>query len=745
MAINGTSAYSRLRVTGLGPSGIDTESIVSQLMKVEKIPIDKRIQKKQLAQWKQDAYREITTTLKGFKSGFFDVLNPSTNMTSQSNYKKFSSTVLENGVASTVVSVAGNADATYGSHTVVVNKIATADVAQGTAISIPLSGTGAALVDAAVPAMNGQKFNLTLDGTTKEITIGNYATVDDLAVGLQAVISTAFGKTSGGSDKVKVTNNGGILTFEPNTNTVNNISLTTSGSDAGLTSIGFSSGASNRINTALTLGQLSNKLVTPLTFGAGTTNVSSASDIADLNLSGKSFSMTVDGVTQSYTFSSNPADVNDLVSTINTWASTAFGAGKVNISANGNKVSFDRGTANYFTLSSGTLNYDALQNFNITSGSKAAAELKFNINSVDFTFNASQTLSNMFSTINTDAIAKVNISYDQASDKISITSKQLGAGDNIKITQTSGTFFDGASGIASATPVTTQGQDAEVTIDGQNLVRSTNSISLNGVTYSLLRANPGVTQNVNLSADVNSVYDNIKKFVDKYNEVLTTLNTKISEEYNKDYQPLTDDQKNAMASEDITKWEAKAKTGLLKNDTIIRNVLNNMRKAISDSVSDINGTITSVGITTGSYEEKGKLYIDETKLKQAIQDDPEKVMNLFSKTSSISYTQTSQKSQRYAEEGIANRLSDILQDNIRSTRDSNGTKGILLEKAGIVGDSTEYTNVLFKEIYNESVKISDLTAKLTDKENAYYRKFTNMESMIQKMQAQNTQLLSKLG
>jgi flagellar hook-associated protein 2 len=176
-----------------------------------------------------------------------------------------------------------------------------------------------------------------------------------------------------------------------------------------------------------------------------------------------------------------------------------------------------------------------------------------------------------------------------------------------------------------------------------------------------------------------------------------------------------------------------------------------MRRAVYDTINDVTGTLKSIGIDTSSdYTERGKLIIDETKLRNAITNNPDQVQAIFSKTSTSvpSYSATlsaADRNTRYREEGIANRLSDIIQDNIRTTRDSGGKKGILIEKAGLIGDSTELLNLIDKDIRSNNDAINDLIIRLNKKETAYYRKFTALEEYVSQMNAQSAWLAQQFS
>ncbi|MEA4848693.1 MAG: flagellar filament capping protein FliD, partial [Clostridiaceae bacterium] len=80
-----------------------------------------------------------------------------------------------------------------------------------------------------------------------------------------------------------------------------------------------------------------------------------------------------------------------------------------------------------------------------------------------------------------------------------------------------------------------------------------------------------------------------------------------------------------------------------------------------------------------------------------------------------------------------------------TTRSSEGQKGILLEKAGVIGDITENSSLISKEIELKDTLINTLLDKLTDKENQYYAKFTAMETALNQMNNQIAWLSQQLG
>jgi flagellar hook-associated protein 2 len=279
-------------------------------------------------------------------------------------------------------------------------------------------------------------------------------------------------------------------------------------------------------------------------------------------------------------------------------------------------------------------------------------------------------------------------------------------------------------------PIT--GVDAKVKITddsgaSKEVSSSNNSVTVNGVTLDLKQNLTGGNIEFSVSSNADGIVDNIKGFVNKYNELIEKINTELTEKKYRDFKPLTEDQKKELTEDEVKKWEEKAKSGLLKNDSILGSMLRNMRSILYDSVDGM--ALYDIGITTSSdYKDKGKLIIDEEKLKKAIQDKPNQVANLFSKE----------------DEGLANKLYDVIEDNISTRTDSYGRKGLLLEKAGIEGDRTAEDNLLSDKIKGYEDRITELLQDLNDKENYYYTMFAKMEKALAKMNSQSSFFMGQM-
>ncbi|OMF35829.1 hypothetical protein BK133_10285 [Paenibacillus sp. FSL H8-0548] len=278
---------------------------------------------------------------------------------------------------------------------------------------------------------------------------------------------------------------------------------------------------------------------------------------------------------------------------------------------------------------------------------------------------------------------------------------------------------------------TTNGNDAEVTFNGVSGKYSSNTVAIGGMNFTLKKASPFEEVTVGVTQDVDAVYDTIKKFVDKYNELIEAVNTGIGQKRDRDYPPLTDAQKEDMTEKEIEKWETAAKAGTLANDPLLSNGLQSLRRALSDSLSGLPlgqlKSLSDIGISntnisgstiSGSYDDKGKLYIDETKLKAALAEKPDEVMALFTTDAATS-----------SGDGIATRLYD--QASILFKQ--------ITEKAG-TSTALENNYAMGKESLRYDEQIAAMTLRLENLEKRYYSQFTAMETYLDKMNSQSAWL-----
>ncbi len=269
-----------------------------------------------------------------------------------------------------------------------------------------------------------------------------------------------------------------------------------------------------------------------------------------------------------------------------------------------------------------------------------------------------------------------------------------------------------------------QGQDAAFSLDGIDLSQESNNFSIAGVNYQL-RGEGSST--VSISSDIDQAVENIQSLVEAYNKVLEQVNAKLNEKRDRDYLPLTDEQKKDMEDSDIEAWQEKARSGLLQRDPILQNLVTKMRNSVASFVGGVTGdyrSASSIGITTGDYSEGGKLYLNETKLRTALEKDPEILNKLFGTDG-----------ENEANSGIAQRLYDNLAEAMTKLDD----------EAGVLAAATDTESAIAKKLDDYENRIETLTDRLATMEERYYSQFDAMEAAINQLNQQATWLMQQFG
>lgn len=232
--------------------------------------------------------------------------------------------------------------------------------------------------------------------------------------------------------------------------------------------------------------------------------------------------------------------------------------------------------------------------------------------------------------------------------------------------------------------------------------------------------------------DVTDLKDTLVKFVNDYNKIMETINTKLWEKHDSDYKPLTENQKSAMTESQIEAWEKKSKTGLLRSDSDLRRIQSAMKTAMSSLMSGSGLNLESIGIEpVDNYTTKNGMYtIDEAKLTSALENNGQEVRDLFTRKASSDGTDKG---------GVVTQISFVLKSEVKSSKSS------LSERIGFEGTGTETNNTLSNYINKQKKLIKELKSKYTSKETALYNKYSSLETMLEKLSAQSNSLYSMLG
>ncbi|MFS0817746.1 flagellar filament capping protein FliD [Lysinibacillus sp. 1P01SD] len=236
------------------------------------------------------------------------------------------------------------------------------------------------------------------------------------------------------------------------------------------------------------------------------------------------------------------------------------------------------------------------------------------------------------------------------------------------------------------------------------------------------------------TTNIDEIIDKIKDFVTTYNGLIKDLNDQLKQTKYRDYTPLTSEQKDEMSENEIKLWEEKAKSGLLRNDTILRNGLSDMRSLIYQSNPAIDdskyNTLYSIGITTTKdYNDGGMLEIDEKKLRKALEENPEAVEKLF-------------KNSEGKEEDIVDGKTVDTRGYLDKLRfGAMKSLEINIEKKAGRSTMTDSQYSIGKNLVDTESRIDTWKRKLETVEARYWKQFTAMEQAINKANQQSSMFM----
>lgn len=614
--------------TGIGGlvSGMDIDELVKNLSATSRQKLFKQEQTLQKLQWKQTAYRSVSTGLKEFQTNYLDLLSK-TNFRSASFFNNVKASTVSKAIS--VSTTAGSAEGKM-----VIDKIRQLATNQTVTSGGPVSKemTLNTLSAAEVQALEGQSLSLTLDGKVKTITFDEefINNVEDMGFknALQTSLDKAFGKytNEAGVEKsyIEVAENGGVLSLKaPGSQLIVN---SIGGDQNALEALGLSPGQSNKVTT-----------YTPL------------------------MNLNIPGLT--------PAEDED-----------------------GNK---------YY---------------------------EFSINGETFKFNETDSLSAVMSKINSNEKAGVTMSYSSITDKFTITAKESGAGQNIQIKDLGGSNLMESFGIinsAGSFQDMKEGKNAILVVNGEEIVRSDNRVEIDGVRIELKETSDEAIT-IDLKRDGSSLMDPIKKFVDDYNAMMDLMHGLTNEKVNSKYEPLSDEQKAEMSEKEVEKWEAMAKSGLLRGDRTLQDIATKFQTLMSSTFVD-GVSLHNIGIESAGYGSNGKLKINEDKLTKALEEKGAEISALFT-----------------SEGGIGNKLNEVINGAIK-TSGSKGQRGTLVEAAGIESTRSDTENAIYDSIERTNKLIARLKLQLASEESRLWSRFTAMETAISRLNNQSAILTQFSG
>lgn len=409
--------------------------------------------------------------------------------------------------------------------------------------------------------------------------------------------------------------------------------------------------------------------------------------------------------------------------------------------SNGNSVDFSM-----TSVEGGTLGLTKASASNkINSGStlsdlgfkpEADGTYKLNINGTEISLDKKSTISSMMSAVNKSA-AGVTMTYSSLTNSFTLESKEFGGTGKVEVGDTS---LGRSLGLVddNGTVGASEGQNAIFEINGQEVYLNDNTYTLDGNTFTFNdNMTIGETYTVNIAKDSTTVKDALKKFVESYNKLIDDVYGYIGKSPAKDddgntYEPLTNAEKDEMSEDEITKWEEKAKQGVLYNDSTVSTVMSQMRSALYTSVTLDDGSkfgIYNLGIKTSSeWSEHGKLQIDENAFDKAFENNEDAIIKLFTDSDT----------------GMMKKLNSVIDGAVKSSGAAN-TRGTLVRKAGKADSSVTTDSTIYKEMVKMQDRLKELQDRYDTKEEYWWKVFTNMETAMADLNSQTSYISSYLG
>lgn len=675
-------------------SGMDTDSIVKGLSSAYQVKIDKKNKSKKKLEYQQDAWKTLNEKLTKLYKGTLS------KMKTYGNYKTKKATVANSNGTDGGVKITASTSATNGSYKLKVNSAASAAFITGASLS-------SQKYTASYNAANATTFD-------KMHVKGGTETLADQLNGQKLTFrydQTVTEKDADGND-VETTKKG---TFEYEFNDASSVAdINNKLKEAGITGLSASmkDGKISFSNTAGFTKKEDGSLDT-----AKATYSISGSALTTLGYDSSSVSVNVEQSQDAegkYTFNTSAS------------ANTAFQYDTADTKLTGKTVA-SQYLSDAFAASSNVEDGKKYVSFNLAMGDGSKKEVKIY---------EDQTMDDVAKAIQTASGGKVNASFDATNQRFFLTSTETGAENDFKLEATDDNSKNvlmelglhaesrfntgkGAMSVQSAT-------DAEIELNGAILTSKSNKIDAAGLglTIDVGAAKIGEDLSVDVSADTDGVYNMIKDFFKEYNSLLADMTGAYNAEKS-EYEPLTEEEEAAMTETQIQKWEDKVKADVLRRDDRLDTIINTMRNSLTSAVSITNPdgstsklSLASFGVTTGKWNEYGVIHIagdeddadysDKTnKLKKALAEDPDKVMNTFGKVFSDLY----------------GKLDKMMRSSTQRTY------------GNIYNDKTMKKQ---KEDYDKD--ITALQEKLEKTQDKYYKQFSKMEVALSKVNAVASQL-----
>ncbi|MDO4303345.1 MAG: flagellar filament capping protein FliD [Bacillota bacterium] len=681
-----------MRVTGM-MSGMDTESIIQQLVAARQTKVDDLKKEQTKLEWKQDAWKEINSKIYKLFNGTLHNLNY------QSSYMKKTTTVSN----SNLVSVITSDSAMDSVQSLQINKMAKAGYLTGAEIKATDGNnlsSGSKVVDK-LGIKAGSKFEVTVGGKKTEITIDESTTMSGLVSKLQSA--------------------GVKASFD-----VENQRLFI-GADGTGASKDFTITASNDDGTDA-LDKLGILVYDEASIAAYKKYADMATDTAarDAAIQSKAAELVKSYTAEKTRLQDEITALEEKQSALVKEYNEVYGSDDFDI------TDTDQRAARKSDLDAAVERLTTeLEDENLSAEDKAAkqheldkakAELSY-INGYDKNLESIEAKQ--------DRIGVLDSDYLNADGTAGAKTLEEAAADiQAKIDKASAVINNSDSLQGSTGVVKIKGQDAEISLNGVTFTSADNTVKVNGLTITCKGETNGETITLTTQNDTSGIYDMIKGFIKEYSELINEMDKLYNAESSKGYEPLTDEEKEAMSESEVEKWEAKIKDSLLRRDSTLSTVSSAM-KEIMASGFEVGGKkmylydfgIETLGYFNAADNEKNAYHIDGDEDDENVKNETNKLMEMISTDPD-------------AVVGFFTQLSQSLYSKLNKLMGTSEYSSI----------NKVYDDKRMKEEYDSyTSKIAEAEEKLQDYEDKWYKKFSAMETAMAKMQSNASAVTSLLG
>ncbi len=742
-------------ISGLA-TGMDTESMIEGAVQGYQAKITELEQDRTMAQWKQVGYQEISDMLVDFSREYTSYTS-STNLLSAGFFGNSSVT---NPMGDNAGAVTAHGDS---SSNILINSITKLATAQQYAISATSligsessSSGGKTTVSTGAVDLSGNTTVSSLEGSltlkygTRDVKIdfGEFEFFDAAGDGSGTVdaqaladainekladenISFTSGDSKAANEVIKATvDAGGNIVFEE---------LGTAGNGVSIDK------ASGKLATTLGLTDIAENQKTISTLSGDYSEEVNTMDY----LKGETLSFEFDGSTKNITIGEDWTSAN-FADKLQAELNNAYGSNKVQVGRDGDKFTFSVNDGSTLSVDS-----SAAKVFGISENGGASSTLNINktlgelgftgeqtltINGVDIgTFNADSTMEEVLTKINGNDESGFKVFYSEFSGEFLFTAEETGVSEQIT--------FGGSLGTALFGDPATDGryiagEDAQlnVTVNGQtkDITRSSNTVDIDGMEITLKDTfTAGEAIEFTTEVDSDPIVDAIKSMIDDYNAIVSKVKTAYTEQpletsSGEAYRPLIDEDKASMSESEIEAYEEKVKTGQFFMDSDLRGLSDALRDAIT-SLGATEEDLADIGIGISYSSGLTTLTLDESALRNALESEPEKVEEIFTRRESTG--------------GSSNGLmASLLEVTEKYAKETGEPKGILIELAG---SQHSPTSVLQNDMLTLTNSIDDQIEmwqdKLTDRVDYYTRQFTQLEVLMMEMNNQSSYFSGMMG